>query len=403
MIWVLPLIGCMGERFRGGWRRRAVGLLDADGRGEPVRRRIISIASTSMKRTMSTADATLVPVARLLAWGEAVYAAVGCDAAEARDVATGLVDANRFGHDSHGIGMTPQYVDAVRAGRVGPGRRPRVVSDAGALVALDGQLGFGRTIGAAAMQLAIERARLHGCAVVALSNTHHLGRIGQWGERCAAAGLVSVHFVNVRSRAWVAPHGGLDARVSTNPFCVAVPHAPHPLVLDYATSAIALGKTRVAVDEGHDVAPGLLIDALGRPTTDPGVLWRGEPVGAIVPFAGHKGWALSVMCELLGGALTGGGAQDGNFSAAIVNNMLTLAFDPARLSTGSALEGEIASLARWVRASPPAEPGGGILLPGEPERRVAAARDREGVPVPRVTLRQLAACAESLGVRPLDG
>jgi len=356
-----------------------------------------------MNCTMPASDATLFPVTRLLAWGEAVYAAVGCDAAEARSVAAGLVDANRYGHDSHGIGITPQYVASVRAGRIGPGRRLRVVSDAGALVVLDGQLGFGRTIGAAAMEIAIERARAHGCAVFGLANSHHLGRIGQWGERCAAAGLVSVHFVNVRSRAWVAPHGGADARVSTNPFCVAVPHAPHPLVLDYATSAVALGKTRVAVDEGHDVAQGLLIDAQGRPTTDPGVLWRGKPTGAILPFAGHKGWALSVMCELLGGALTGGGAQNGHFNDTIVNNMLTLAFDPAQLGTGGALESEIASLARWVRASPPAGPGGGILLPGEPERRIAQTRDRDGVPLPRATLRQLAACAESLGVRPLEG
>jgi uncharacterized oxidoreductase len=273
-----------------------------------------------------------------------------------------------------------------------------VISDTGALVALDGQMGFGRTIGEAAIDLAIARAREHGCAVVGLAHTHHLGRIGQWGERCAEAGLVSIHFVNVRSHAWVAPHGGSDARVSTNPFCVAVPHEPHPLVLDYATSAVALGKTRVAVDEGRELAPGLLLDPQGRPTTDPGVLWRGEPVGAILPFAQHKGWALSVMCELLGGALTGGGAQDGRYSDTIVNNMLTLAFDPARLGTAGTLEREIATLAGWVRASPPADPGGRILLPGEPERLAAAERDREGIPLPRRTIAALDASATTLGL-----
>lgn len=154
--------------------------------------------------------------------------------------------------------------------------------------------------------------------------------------------------------------------------------------------------------EARSVAAGL-VDAQGHPSTDPRVMWRGEPAGAIRPFAGRKGWALSVMCELLGGALTGGGAQDGRFNDAIVNNMLTLAFDPAQLGTGGALEHEIASLARWVRASPQAGPGGGILLPGEPERRIAQTRDRDGVPLPRATLRQLAECAESLGVRPLEG
>jgi uncharacterized oxidoreductase len=169
-------------------------------------------------------------------------------------------------------------------------------------------------------------------------------------------------------------------------------------VIDYATSAIALGKTRVAVDEGRELEPGLLLDAQGRPTTDPGVLWRGAPTGALLPFAQHKGWALSVMCELLGGALTGGGAQDGRFNDTIVNNMLTLAFDPARLAGASTLEREIATLAGWVRASPPADPGEGILLPGEPERLAAAVRDRGGIPMPRRTLAALDACAASLGL-----
>src|SRR5204863_31617 len=130
--------------------------------------------------------------------------------------------------DSHGIGLVPQYVENVRGGHAIPNRELRIVRDAGALVALDGGKGFGQAIGEKAMALAIERAREHGCAMVGLANTHHLGRIGQWGEQCALAGMVSVHFVNVRSRPLVAPWGGTDARVSTNPFCVAVPHSPHP-------------------------------------------------------------------------------------------------------------------------------------------------------------------------------
>jgi uncharacterized oxidoreductase len=349
------------------------------------------------------ADPVLVPVARVRAWGETVFAALGCAADEAMRIVTGLVDANRYGHDSHGIGLTTQYADHVRDGHAVPGRTPRIVTDAGALVALDGDLGFGQSLGAAAMDIAIERARHFGCAVVGLANTHHLGRIGRWGERCAQAGLVSVHFVNVRSHPWVAPQGGTDARVSTNPFCVAVPHAPRPLVLDYATSAVALGKTRVAVDECRTMAPGLLLDADGAPTTDPSVMWR-EPCGAILPFAEHKGWALAVMCELLGGALTGGGVQDGRTVHPMLNNMLTLAFDPARLGTGGTLDAEIARLAAWVRASPPVAIGGGILLPGEPERRTAAVRDRDGIPLPRRTLDQLAACALALGVHvPIEG
>ena len=344
-----------------------------------------------------------ISAAALIAWAERVFQALGSPPREASQVARGLVQANLFGHDSHGIGLTSQYLENVRAGHAVPGQTLRVIMDAGALVTLDGGKGFGQAIGEAAMTLAIERARAHGCAVVGLANTHHLGRIGQWGEQCAAAGFVSVHFVNVRSRPLVAPWGGTDARVSTNPFCVAVPHAPHPLVLDYATASVALGKTRVAVDEGRAMAEGQLLDRSGLPTNDPGVMW-GEDIGAILPFAQHKGWALSMMCEILGGAMSGGGVQDGAAIHPMLNNMLTLVFDPAKLGTSGALPDEIRRLAGWVRASPPMPGGDPISLPGEPERRVAEQRMRDGIPMPKRTIELLTAASKSLGLGgPLEG
>jgi len=341
------------------------------------------------------------PAARLVQWGGHVFEALGSAPREAEQVARGLVQANLFGHDSHGIGLTPQYADNVRAGHACPGRELRVVHDAGALLTLDADKGFGQALGEAAMRMVIQRVRDHGCAVVGLSNSHHLGRIGQWGELVASAGFVSVHFVNVRSRPIVAPWGGTDARVSTNPFCVAVPHTPHPLLLDYATAAVALGKTRVAVDEDRRMNDGLLLDRTGRPTNDPNVMW-GERIGAILPFAEHKGWALSVMCELLGGAISGGRVQDGATIHPMLNNMLTLAFDPARLGTASSLGPEIERLAAWVRASPPMTGCGDISLPGEPERRVADERTREGIPLARKTIESLNGVARALRVDELE-
>jgi uncharacterized oxidoreductase len=344
------------------------------------------------------AGTVVVAADALIAWGARVFEALGCAGGEAGRIARGLVKANLYGHDSHGIGLVPQYVENVRGGHALPNRELRVVRDAGALVALDGGKGFGQAIGEKAMAFAIERAREHGCAVVGLANTHHLGRIGQWGEQCAGAGMVSVHFVNVRSRPLVAPWGGTDARVSTNPFCVAVPHAPHPIVLDFATASVALGKTRVAVDEGRAMDEGLLIDDAGRPTTDPRVLWH-KPYGAILPFGEHKGWALSMMCEIVGGALSGGGVQDGGTAHPMLNNMTTFVADPAQLGTAESLPREIAVLAAWVRASPAAEGAAEpISLPGEPERRVAAKRGRDGIPLPARTHEQLAAAAASVGV-----
>src|SRR4029450_2103420 len=141
---------------------------------------------------------------------------------------------------------------------------------------------------------------------VGLRNAHHLGRIGAYGEPCGRAGLVSIHFANVVGHEpQVSPWGGRERRMTTNPFCCVVPQesAP-PIVLDMATSAIALGKVRVAFLKGEPVPDGVLVDAEGKPTNDAEVMYQ-APFGALGPFGQHKGYGLALMCELLGGALAG--------------------------------------------------------------------------------------------------
>jgi uncharacterized oxidoreductase len=343
-----------------------------------------------------------IAAAVLAHWVERVFAAAGSPEAEARQIATSLVQANLFGHDSHGVGLVPTYVANLRQGLARAGMSARVTADHGAIVGLDGQRGFGQAIGAEAMALAIERARATGVCVLGLSNTHHLARIGQWAEQCAAAGLASVHFVNVLSQPLVAPWGGLDARLATNPFCVGVPHDPHPLVLDFATSTVAFGKVHVAYDAGRAMADGLLLDAQGRPTNDPAVMFA-EPMGALLPFGQHKGFALAVMCELLGGALSGGTVQDhAPKPSPMINNMLSIVFVPDRLCGRDALADQVARLAGWLRGSPAAPGVAGILLPGEAERASAALRGRGGIPLPRRTRDALAACGRDVGVAAAD-
>jgi uncharacterized oxidoreductase len=247
------------------------------------------------------------------------------------------------------------------------------------------------------MDLAVERARQHGCAVVGVHNSHHLARIGEWAEQCAAAGMTSVHFVNVLSAPMVAPWGGSDARLETNPVCVGVPRAPHPYVLDFATSAIAVGKAKVALAKGVPVPPDSLIDAHGGPTRDPGVLFS-EPKGALLPFAQHKGYALAVMCELLGGMMSGGrvqrdGAQEGPF-----NNMLSLVFAGERLCDRARQDEQIAALEAWVKGSPRRDPDQPILFPGEPERATETQRLRDGIPIAAATVTALRDEARRVGI-----
>ncbi len=347
-------------------------------------------------------DVRNVPAGAIEAATTATFAAAGCAEAEARTIANGLVEANLFGHDSHGVGLMPRYVDNLRQGLVRAGQTARITTDAGGIVGVDGGRGFGQVIGEQAMAIAIDRARTTGVCIVGVANAHHLARIGRWAEQCAAADLASVHFVNVLSTPLVAPWGGTDARLATNPFCVGVPHAPHPLVLDYATSMVALGKVRVALDAGVPMADGLLIDAAGNATTDPAVMY-GEPLGALLPFGQHKGFALAVICELLGGALSGGHVQhESPVPNPMINNMLSIVFAPDKLVGRDAFAEQVRKLAAWVRGSPLRAGATGIWLPGEPERATARVRARDGIPLPRTTRDALAACARSLGVRDFD-
>jgi uncharacterized oxidoreductase len=261
---------------------------------------------------------------------ETIVAAGGSDAREAKLVSTNLVLANLMGHDSHGVGMIPRYVDALIEGGLKPNRHPAISLDGGTMLALDGQMGYGQAIGVEAMDLAIERARKHGVCVMGLGRSHHLGRIGHWAEQAVAQGMISIHFVNVISRAIVAPFGGSDARFGTNPVTIGIPlPGEPPFILDMATSAVAQGKIRVAHNKRERVSPDWLLDDQGNPTAEPkfGVI---EPFGALRTFGLHKGYGLAMVCELLGGALTGGGTwhSDDRSKKRVWNGMLAIVIDP---------------------------------------------------------------------------
>ncbi|MBM3585617.1 MAG: malate/lactate/ureidoglycolate dehydrogenase [Alphaproteobacteria bacterium] len=331
----------------------------------------------------------------------ALFRAVGCAGAEAATIAHHLVAANLMGHDSHGVGLVTEYVRSIRAGRFQVGRHARVVTDRGPILVIDGQRGAGQIIGTEAMDLAIARARAHGVAVVALRQSHHLGRIGAYAEQCAEAGLVSLHAVNVIGhRPLVAPFGGRDVRLGTNPFCAGVPcPGQPPLILDMATSCIAYGKLRVAFYEGRRVEPGVLIDRDGRPTDDPAVMVP-DAIGALLPFGGHKGYGLGLLCDILAGALSEGGTNHaGAFDDdMIINNMLSIVLDPAALGDSTAIADHVERVIDWVKASPLAPGSKAVLIAGEPERARRAERLAHGIPIAERTLDELAEVARSLGV-----
>lgn len=334
--------------------------------------------------------------------GGAILRAGGSAAGEADLVAGHLVEANLKGHDSHGIGMIPTYVRHLRAGLVVPNTPAKVVKDDGPFLMFDGNRGYGRAVAGEMMSAAIARCRQTGVTVATLANAHHIGRVGVYGEMATAAGLVSLHFVNVADhRALVAPFRGGDARFSTNPVCIGLPPTDRQpaVILDMATSAVAMGKVRVAKNEGKPAPDGTLIDAQGRPTRDPNVMYS-EPQGAMLPFGGHKGYGLAVVAELLAGALSGGPTiQPGNARlGGIINNMFAVLVDPARLAGVDWLRREIDGFVDYVKASPAADPALPVLVPGDPERIAHAERTRDGIDVDPTTWEELLAAGETLGL-----
>ena len=334
-----------------------------------------------------------------------VLVACGSSNEEAQTVAANLVLANLSGHDSHGVGMLPRYVEAVLEGGLKPNAAVKVNLDIGTMLSLDGQRGYGQVVGQQAMLMGMERAKQHGSCIMTLGNSHHLGRIGHFAEMAVAQGLVALHFVNVLSRPVVAPWGGADGRFGTNPCCIGIPlQGRTPFVLDFATSRVAQGKMRVAHNKGVQVAPGTLIDEYGHPTTDPAVVVVPQSnglFGALMTFGEYKGYGMAVACELLGGALTGSGtwhrATDPAVRA-VVNGMLTILIDPVKLGTQSAFETEAVAFVDWLQAGPVGPGFDAVRIAGDPERAARTQRAVEGIGIDAQTWQEMVDAARKVGV-----
>jgi len=341
----------------------------------------------------------------------AIFEHAGCARAEAERVGRRLVEANLTGHDSHGVIRIPRYVKWMREDKLKPGRSIEVVTDSGVLAIVDGGCGFGQTVGEQAVLLGVEKAREHGASIIGLRNAGHLGRIGDWPELAASHGMISVHFVNTSGLGMlVAPFGGVDRRMSTNPFAVGVPREGQPpLILDFATSIVAEGKILVAVNGGKALPEGAFVGPEGELTTDPEVIYGplggGQPLdkrtggGAIRAMGLHKGSGLSIMCEILAGALTGGGAGRPG-QTRLENNMLSIYMEASRFGQGGDFAEEVELYIAFAKSARPIEPGGAVLMPGEPEQVSREARARDGIPLTEPAWEAIVATAGSVGLSP---
>jgi LDH2 family malate/lactate/ureidoglycolate dehydrogenase len=306
-----------------------------------------------------------------------------------------------MGHDSHGVIRIPEYVNRVKVGQVRPDAQPRVQAQHKATALVSGEWAFGQVAGAFAMNEACRRAGEYGIGAVALVRCSHLGRVGAYVEQAAEASYAAQVWVGGLGDRPAVPHGGIRAALGTNPISAGFPAEDEPpIVLDFATTMVAEGKVRVAVDAGAKLPPGYLIDGQGRPTTDPEKL---ADDGGLLPFGGHKGYAMSVMAELFGKVLTGadlpGGPPEEVFcrSGALFIAISIGAFRPAASAKRNAK-----TLVTKLRGVPPASGVERVMTPGEPERTTQRHRLVVGIEVPRKTWEAIVAAGESVGLSRRD-
>ncbi len=332
---------------------------------------------------------------RLVELVAAIMHGAGCNPGEAATIARRLVDSNLVGHDSHGVLRVGKYLEWMREGWVKANQNPTIVFDSDVIAIVDGNRGFGQVVGEFTGRLGITKAAKTGIALVGLRNCGHLGRVGDWAELAAEAGQASLHFLNTSGAQRVAPFGGSDRRLSTNPITIGVPVAGgDPIIVDMTTSMAAEGKLMVALNRGERVPAGWIIDKHGQPTTEPKDFYDG---GALLTVGGHKGSGLSIVTDLLAGAVSTGKSSDPADSV-LRNNMLSIYIAPQVYDAQGAVAAEVARFVAWVNASPPARSETPVLLPGDVERMKRKERSSRGVPLDGKTCADLIDAAASVGL-----
>jgi uncharacterized oxidoreductase len=342
------------------------------------------------------------PASELNGIAQLLFEAAGVPATDANIVARSLVDANLCGHDSHGVMRVPQYIDFIRKGTYRTNVPLTTLSETPALLAADANWGLGQVQVYRLLDKLVPKAKALGVAAGTLRNCGHVGRLGEYAEFAAQQKMALFAAVNSHgSGRRVAPPGGIEGRISTNPICLSAPTSTNPVVTDFGTSAAAEGKVRAQFQKKQPCPEGWLIDHTGAPTCDPGVLYN-EPRGNLVPFGGsqaYKGFGLGLLLDLLCGGLSGGACSNPAFPLPGAGNAAVFVlFNPALFGGTDHFLKETDTLTEYVRSCPTAPGGAAITLPGDPERAAKARRTIEGIPIPDGTWELIARLANELKV-----
>lgn len=327
-----------------------------------------------------------------------ILTAAGASSTEADVVARELSDANAVGHDSHGVMRLMQYVDGIQKNFIRPGQMVEIVKHGGAFTVLDAHFNFGQVAAMKGLELGLAQARQVGTATVMIRNCNHVGRLGSYAQKAAERGFASMMSVNAPGPGGVAPYGGIEKKLGTNPISMSAPWGDSALLLDMTTSATAEGKLRVAFQKGEQVPEGLIIDSEGNPTTDPAKFY-GEPGGAILPLGGmmaFKGFGLSVMIDVFGGMLSGSGVCRTDLPRG-ANGVWMYFIDIEQFLPRPEFDALLARYVASLKGSKKAPGVTEILMPGEIELRREQQRRADGVTIPDETWRQICELAQKIG------
>lgn len=325
---------------------------------------------------------------RLREIGIRTFTATGVESSIARQVVESLVLSNLVGVDSHGVALIPSYLQAIEAGWIVPDAEPDVVSNNGVAIVLDGQRAFGQLVARQAMRMAIQHATKQVIGVVSFSHIYHIGRLGEYAALAAENGFIGLVMANGSiPGGMVSPFGGRQRALGTNPISFAVPAAGRPaFVADFSTSVVAERRVRTARTKGEAIPLGWIIDREGQPTTNPADLYEG---GALLCFGEHKGFALSLMVEILAGILSGANTPVSPNYEGMQNGVFLLAISPDFFRPTEIFRDTVDRLFDVLQEVSPAHDGKGVVIPGEPEWRSKASREAEGIPVDDETWEEL--------------
>lgn len=334
----------------------------------------------------------VVAAAKLAEIGRRLLEAAGVPADVARQVSVSLVEGNLTGHDSHGVIRLTQYIRAMQGGQINPHAQLEIIRETSTTALVDAHWAFGQIAARQAMEIAIAKARQHSLGAVALRNSAHIGRLGEYALMPVEHGMIG--FVTCNSSQLTAPFGGVDRVFGTNPFAYGFPRSGAPFLMDFATSVTAEGKLRVAVSKGVPIPEGQILDRDRNPSTNPADFYDG---GVILPLGGHKGYGLLMVADLLSGALTGHGCTSLP-EHSTGNGVFMMAIDIAAFCSVEELTDTTDRLSAYIKAGNKAPGFDEILIPGEPEFRAKAQRERDGITLPDTVWREMLEAAGQFGL-----